>query len=112
MRSERQREASQYRAEGSEQSQEIRAKADRDVTVLLADARRQADILHGEGDAEATRIYADAFGRDPEFYGYYRTLDAYKRSLGGEDTQFVLSPSSDFLRYLSHPDAPKVPTAK
>ena len=104
MKSERQREAAQFRAEGFEQAQQIKAKADRDRTVILADARQQADILHGEGDAQATQIYADSFGRGPEFYAFYRSLDAYRKSLGGDDTQYVLSPNSDFLRYLTRPD--------
>jgi membrane protease subunit HflC len=112
MNSERQREAAQFRAEGFEQAQQIKAKADRDKTVILADARRQADILHGEGDAQATQIYAEAFGRDPEFYAFYRSLDAYKKTLGGDDTQYVLSPNSDFLRYLTRPDAAKTAPAK
>ena len=112
MNSERQREAAQFRAEGYEQAQQIKAKADRERTVILAEAKRQADIAHGEGDAQATQIYADAFGRDPEFYAYYRSLDAYRKSLGGEDTQFVLSPNSDFLRYLIHPDLSKPGPAK
>jgi membrane protease subunit HflC len=112
MNSERQREAAQYRAEGSEEAQEIKAKADRDKTVILADARRQADILHGEGDAQATAIYADAFGRDPEFYSFYRSLEAYKKVLGGDDTQYVLTPNSDFLRYLTHQDPGKSAPSK
>jgi membrane protease subunit HflC len=107
MNSERQREAAQFRAEGSEQAQQIKAKADREKTVILAEAKRQADIAHGEGDARATEIYADAFGRDPEFYAFYRSLDAYKKTLGGDDTQYVLSPNSDFLRYLTRPDQVK-----
>lgn len=107
MNSERQREAAQFRAEGFEQAQQIKAKADRERTVILADAKQQADILHGQGDAQATQIYADAFGRDPDFYAFYRSLDAYKKSLGGEDTQYVLSPNSDFLRYLTRPEAAK-----
>ncbi len=112
MKSERQREAAQFRAEGFEQAQLIKAKADRDKTVILADARRQADILHGEGDAQATQIYADAFGRDPEFYAFSRSLDAYRKTLGGDDTQYVLSPNSDFLRYLTRPDLAKTAPAK
>jgi membrane protease subunit HflC len=104
MKSERQREAAQYRAQGYEQGQEIRAKADRERTVILAEAKRQADIAHGEGDAQATKTYAEAFGRDPEFYAFSRSLEAYKKSLGGDDTQFVLSPNSDFLRFLSRPE--------
>ena len=107
MNSERQREAAQFRAEGFEQAQQIKAKADRERTVILADAKRQSDILHGEGDAQATAIYADAFGRDPEFYAFSRSLDAYKKALGGDDTQYVLSPNSDFLRYLTRQDLGK-----
>jgi membrane protease subunit HflC len=107
MNSERQREAAQFRAEGFEQAQQIKAKADRERTVILADAKRQSDILHGEGDAQATAIYADAFGRDPEFYAFSRSLDAYKKTLGGDDTQYVLSPNSDFLRYLTRQDLGK-----
>jgi membrane protease subunit HflC len=112
MNSERQREAAQFRAEGYEQAQQIKAKADRERTVILADARRQSDILHGEGDAQATQIFAEAFGRDPEFYAYYRSLEAYKKSLGGDETQFVLSPNSDFLRYLNRSDVGKSASAK
>jgi membrane protease subunit HflC len=112
MNSERQREAAQFRAEGSEQAQQIKAKADREKTVILAEAKRQADIAHGEGDAQATAIYAEAFGRDPEFYAFYRSLDAYKKALGGDDTQYVLSPNSDFLRYLTRPELPKTAPTK
>jgi membrane protease subunit HflC len=112
MNSERQREAAQFRAEGSEQAQQIKAKADREKTVILAEAKRQADIAHGEGDAQATAIYAEAFGRDPEFYAFYRSLDAYKKALGGDDAQYVLSPNSDFLRYLTRPELPKTAPAK
>lgn len=107
MNSERQREAAQFRAQGAEQAQEIKSKADREKTVILADAKRQADILHGEGDAQATQIYAEAFGRDPEFYAFYRSLEAYKKSLGGDNTQYILSPNSDFLRYLAKPEITK-----
>ena len=112
MNSEWQREAAQFRAEGSEQAQQIKAKADREKTVILAEAKRQADIAHGEGDAQATAIYAEAFGRDPEFYAYYRSLDAYRKALGGDDTQYVLSPNSDFLRYLTRPEVSKPASAK
>jgi membrane protease subunit HflC len=107
MNSERQREAAQFRAQGAEQAQEIKSKADREKTVILADAKRQADILHGEGDAQATQIYADAFGRDPEFYAFYRSLEAYKKSLGGDNAQYILSPNSDFLRYMAKPEIAK-----
>ncbi|MDB5393810.1 MAG: protein HflC [Rhodospirillales bacterium] len=112
MNSERQREAAQFRAEGYEQAQQIKAKADRERTVILAEAKRQADIAHGEGDAQATATYAEAFGRDPDFYAFYRSLDAYKKTLGGDETQYVLSPNSDFLRYLTRPDQVKSAPAK
>ncbi len=100
MRSERERQAKQLRAQGYEWGQEIRARADRDRTVILAEAQRQAQILHGEGDAEANRIYAAAFTQDPQFFALYRSLQAYKAALG-EGTTLVLSPDSDFFRYFS-----------
>jgi membrane protease subunit HflC len=100
MQTEREREAKQERAEGAETAQRIRAEADRDRTVILADAQRQAQILRGQGDAEATGIFANAFNRDPEFYGFYRTLQAYQRSLGDGATTMVLSPDSEFFRYF------------
>jgi len=100
MKSEREREAAEFRAQGFEQAQQIKSRADRDRTVILADAKRQADILHGQGEAQATQIYADAFGKDPDFYAFYRSLEAYRKSFNGDDTQFVLTPNSDFLKYL------------
>jgi len=107
MKSEREREAAEYRAQGFEQAQEIKSKADRERTTILADAKRQSDILHGQGDAEATQIYADAFGKDPEFYSFYRSLEAYRKSFSAEDSEFVLTPNSDFLRYLTRPPPSK-----
>jgi modulator of FtsH protease HflC len=106
MKSEREREAAEFRAQGVEQAQQIKAKADRDRTVLLAEAERDAQVLRGQGDAEAIRIYADAFGRDPEFYGFYRSMQAYRKSLGSEDSTLVLSPQSEFLRYLQRSLSP------
>lgn len=106
MKSEREREAAEYRAQGFEQAQEIKSKADRERTTILADAKRQADILHGQGDAEATQIYADAFGKDPEFYAFYRSLEAYRKSFAAEDSEFILTPNSDFLRYLNRQPQP------
>jgi len=101
MQSERQREAKQFRAEGAEEAQRIRAKADRDKVVLLAEAQRQAQITRGEGESESVRIYADAFGKDPDFFAFYRTMQAYREALGnGENTTMVLSPDSDFLKFL------------
>lgn len=107
MKTERERQAKQLRAQGYEMAQEIRGKADRDRTVILAQAQRQSQILRGEGDAESNRIYGEAFGQDPKFYAFYRSLLAYKASLG-EGTTLVLSPDNDFLKYFSHgPDGGK-----
>ena len=100
MRTERQREAAQFRAQGQQQAQEIRSKADKERTVLLAEAEKQAQTSRGEGDAEASRIYAAAYKRDPEFYAFYRTMQAYRDSLPGDDTTLVLSPDNDFMRYF------------
>ena len=101
MQSERQRQAKQYRAEGAEEAQRIRAKADRDKVVLLAEAQRQSQITRGEGESDSVRIYAEAFGKDPDFFAFYRTMQAYREALGtGENTTMVLSPDSEFLKYL------------
>ena len=100
MRTERQRQAAQFRAEGREQKQEITAKADKQRTIILANAEQQAQVLRGEGDAEASKIYATAYNRDPSFYAFYRTMQAYRHSLTGNGTTLFLSPSSAFLRYF------------
>ena len=99
MRTERERLAKKYRAEGDEEARKITSGAEKDVRVLLAEAQRDAEIARGQGDAEAVRIYAEAYGRDPEFYGLTRTLDAYRRALP-DSTSLVISPDSDFLRFL------------
>ncbi len=106
MQSERAREAAEYRAQGSEQSQTIQAKANRDVVVIKAEAQRQADTLRGAGDAERNRIFAEAYGKDPIFFSFYRTMQAYVSSLRPDHTRLVLSPNSDFFRYFQSPDAP------
>jgi modulator of FtsH protease HflC len=103
MQTERQREAAEFRAEGSQKSQEIRAKADRDVTVLLADANSQSETIRGQGDAERNRIFADAYGKDPDFFAFYRSMQAYERSMQHSDTRLVLRPDSDFFRYFGDP---------
>ncbi|HVM79075.1 MAG TPA: protease modulator HflC [Stellaceae bacterium] len=100
MKTERQREAAQFRAEGEREAQKIRAGADRQRVEIVADAQRQAQILRGEGDAESIRIYADAFGRDPEFYAFYRSLEAYRSALANSDTTLVLTPDSEFFRFF------------
>jgi membrane protease subunit HflC len=101
MRSEREREANEFRAEGEEQAQEIRSKADRERTVILAEAEREAQILRGEGDKEALTILAKETSRDPRFYGFYRSLEAYKTSMKADDTTMVLSPDSEFFKYFN-----------
>jgi membrane protease subunit HflC len=101
MRTAREQEAAQYRAEGAELAQGIKADAEKQVTVIKADANKQSQILKGQGDAEAIKITADAFGQDPEFFAFYRSLDIYRETLGA-GTALVLSPDSDFFRYLQH----------
>ncbi len=100
MQTERAREAAEYRAQGSEQAQKITSKADRDVVVLRADAQQQADQIRGQGDAERNRIFAEAYGRDPDFFAFYRSMQAYDAAFKARDTRFVTSPTSDFFRYF------------
>jgi modulator of FtsH protease HflC len=103
MQTERQQEAAQFRAQGSQRSQEIRAREDRDVTVLLADAQSKGEQTRGEGDAERNRIYAEAFGKDPEFFAFYRSMQAYEAGLKSSDTRMLLKPDSDFFRFFVDP---------
>jgi membrane protease subunit HflC len=103
MQTERQREAAEFRAQGSQRSQEIRARADRDVTVLIAEAQSKGEQTRGEGDAERNRIYADAYGRDPDFFIFYRSMQAYEAGLRSNDTRMVLKPDSDFFRFFGDP---------
>ncbi len=105
MRQERARTAAQLRAEGAEEAERIRSSADKDRTVLLADAYRQSEEIRGLGDAESAAIYAAAYERDPEFYAFHRSMEAYRRSLGGDGDIFVLAPDSDYFRYLNDPNA-------
>ena len=110
MRTQRAQEATGIRAKGQARAQEIRAQADRDRTVLLANTQRDAQILRGAGDAEATKIYNEAFSRDPEFFDLYRSLQAMRTGLGGNNTTFVGSPTGDFFRYFEqNQGAPKKP---
>ena len=103
MQTERQREAAEFRANGSQRKQEIQARADRDVTVLLADAQARGDTIRGEGEAERNRIFAEAFGKDADFFAFYRSMQAYETGLGHKDTRMVLRPDSDFFRYFADP---------
>ena len=100
MQQERGRVASQLRAEGAEESERIRADADRQSTVILAEAYRDAERMRGEGDARAAAIYASAFNQDPEFYSFYRSMSAYREAIGGEQDVLVLSPDSEFFKFL------------
>jgi modulator of FtsH protease HflC len=106
MRAERQREAAEIRAEGTGASNKIKADADRQVTIIKAEAQREAERLKGEGDAERNRIFAEAFNRDPDFFAFYRSMQAYEAGMkGGEsETRMLLSPDSEFFRYFNNPN--------
>lgn len=103
MQSEWAREAALNRAQGTEQAQEIKAKADRQVVVLLADAQQKADQIRGAGDASRNKIFAAAYGKDPDFFAFYRSMQAYETALKSNDTRFVLAPKSSFFRYFGAP---------
>jgi membrane protease subunit HflC len=100
MQSERQQQAAQYRGEGAEAAQTVRANAERERTVILAEAQRDAQRVRGDGDAQAVKIYAAAFGQDPTFFAFYRSLQAYRTALSGHGTSFVLSPEGSFFRFF------------
>jgi len=100
MIAEREREAKEFRAQGEEQALKIRAAADRERTILIAEAEKDAQILRGQGEGEAYKIYADSFGKDTEFFSFYRSLEAYKKTLKDTDTTFILSPESEFFKFF------------
>ncbi len=100
MKSEREREAREFRAQGAEQALRIRSRADRERTIIIAEAEREAQFLRGTGDAERTKVLADAYGKDAEFFSFYRTLQAYQTALTSDGTSMVLSPDSEFFRYF------------
>jgi modulator of FtsH protease HflC len=102
MVSERQQQAAQYRGEGSEAAQTVRANADRERTVILAEAQRDAQRVRGDGDAQSIKVYADAFGQDKEFFAFYRSMQAYRDALNGHSTSFVLTPDSGFFRFFEN----------
>jgi modulator of FtsH protease HflC len=102
MQSEREQQAAQYRAEGSEAAQTVRANAERERTVILAEAQRDAQKVRGDGDAESIRIYAGAYGQDKEFYAFYRSMLAYQNALSGHSTSFVLTPETGFFRFFEN----------
>jgi membrane protease subunit HflC len=103
MKTDREREAGQLRAEGDEEKARITATADREVAVIKADAGLKAQVLKGEADAEATRIYAQAFSKDKDFYAFYRRMEAYKQAFGAGGSTMLLSPDNDFFRYFNDP---------
>ena len=102
MQTEREREAKEFRAQGAEIAQTIRSTADKEVTMLKSQAEKKANIIRGEGDGTATKIFADAFQQDPEFFDFYRAMQAYMESLDNSDTTMILSPESDFFRYFGN----------
>ena len=104
MKSEREREAKEFRATGEEEAQKIRADAEKTRTVILSEAQKIAQETRGTGDAQAIRIYAESFGRDPEFFAFYRSMEAYRSSMANNGTSMVLSPSSSFFRFFQDKD--------
>ena len=104
MKSEREREAREFRATGEEEAQKIRADAEKTRTVILAEARKESQDLRGQGDSQAIRIYADSFGQDEEFFSFYRSMEAYQKSIGEGPTSMVLSPDSSFFRFFKDKD--------
>ncbi len=103
MRSERQQQAALYRGEGAQAAKTVRANADRERTVILADAQRDAQKVRGDGDAKAIEIYANAYDQDKDFFVFYRSLQAYRDALTGNNTSFVLNPNSSFFRFFGNP---------
>jgi membrane protease subunit HflC len=110
MQTDRQREAAEYRAEGGQSAQEIRARADRDATVIVAQANSQGEQVRGEGDGERNRIFAEAYSQDPDFFAFYRSMAAYEAGLRSNDTRFLLRPDSSFFRFFGAADG-KPPAA-
>ena len=104
MQTERQQEAAQFRAEGEEQSRRIKAESEKEKTILLANAERTGEILRGEGDADKNKILAEAFSRDPEFFAFYRAMQAYVTAIDSSDTTMILSPDSEFFEYFNNID--------
>ena len=102
MQTEREREAKQFRARGAEMAVTITSTADKEVTVLLANAKKQSEIMKGEGDGQRNKIFAEAFGKDPEFFSFYRAMQAYENALIGGDTSLILSPDSDFFKFFGN----------
>ncbi|MDA9709558.1 protease modulator HflC [Candidatus Pelagibacter sp.] len=102
MQTEREREAKEFRAKGAEMAAEITANADKEVTVILANAEKSSQILKGEGDGRRNKIFADAFGQDPDFFAFYRAMQAYEKALIGGETSLILSPDSEFFKFFGN----------
>jgi membrane protease subunit HflC len=109
MQTERQREAAEFRAQGGQKAQEIRSNADREATVIIAEANSTGERVRGEGDGERNRLFAEAYGKDPDFFAFYRSMTAYENGLKSSDTRFLLKPDSDFFRFFGGPG--KAPAA-
>lgn len=103
MQTEREREAKEFRAQGAEIAQRIRSTADKEVTIIRAQAEKQSNIIRGQGDGIANKVFAEAFGKDPEFFAFYRAMQAYAESLNSSDTSMILSPESEFFKYFADP---------
>tara|TARA_B100002051_G_scaffold11736_1_gene9863 strand:+ start:326 stop:1195 length:870 start_codon:yes stop_codon:yes gene_type:complete len=102
MQTEREREAKEFRAKGAEMAITITSTADKEVTVILADAQKQSEIMKGEGDGQRNKIFANAFGRDPDFFAFYRAMQAYEKALIGGETSLILSPDSEFFKFFGN----------
>ena len=102
MQTEREREAKEFRAKGAEMAITITSTADKEVTVILANAQKQSEIMKGEGDGQRNKIFADAFGKDPEFFAFYRNMQAYENALIGGETSLILSPDSEFFKFFGN----------
>ena len=108
MQTEREREAKEFRAQGAEIAQKIRSTADKDVTVILAQANKKSEIMKGEGDGQRNKIFAEAFGKDPQFFAFYRAMQAYEKALIGGETSLVLSPDSEFFKFFGKSIKPNI----
>lgn len=103
MIAEREKEAREYRARGEEESKNIMARAEKQRTILVAEAKKKSETVRGEGDAQAVKIYADAFGKDADFYNFYKSMQVYKEVINKDNTEFILSPDNDFFKYIKRP---------
>lgn len=111
MKSEREQEAAQLRAQGEQTKRTIQADAEKQVTIIKAEAQQKADVLRGEGEADRNRIFAEAFNQDPDFFAFYRSMQAYEEGLKSGDTRIVVSPNTEFFRYFNDPSGKTAPQA-